>query len=185
MVSSSFPISSPFLDRRFFCFRHASSPLRQHAFTVDRGSPPECTRMYAMQCFVVGYFHDLIMCYCGCVDCGVSSSLCPSQSSRDVGLSGSEFNFGVVGPVVVPVASELFHLHFRESTAAVAVVAAAGAVLRVFAAVLRATASLRCQRGHCSTLFCHVAGLGALCCCRMLLLRQVRLLKASAPLSCK
>ena len=58
--------------------------------------------------------------------CVVSSSLCSSPCSRDVGLSGVQIY--VVVPVVVPVASQLFDPDFRSCRKPAVVVAAVGAV---------------------------------------------------------
>ena len=71
---------------------------------MDRGSPPcvhQDVRSARLRCLLLPRLVQLF-----------SSSFCPSQRSRDVGLSCSESSSDVVAPVLVPVASENFDLDF-------------------------------------------------------------------------
>ena len=93
----------------FFSFRDASRPLPQQPLTMDRGSPPVFIKMYACQ---ASLSVASMMCVLVMAAASIALSPCPSQCSREVGVTGPENSSGVVVPVVVPVASELFDLDF-------------------------------------------------------------------------
>ena len=94
------------------------------------------------------------------------------------GLSGSEYSDDFVAQVVAPIASEPCDPEFLSLEEPLLLLLLLSLLrllllrlklccesLLQFSDPLRELMDLRCQGGHCSILFCHVAGLGALCCC--------------------
>ena len=124
--------------------------------TMDPSFPAMCTRMYFCRASLsaTSMTHALVMAAAKIA----LSRLRSFHWCRDACLFGSENSSEVVAPDVISVASKLLYPVFFSFEELLLL----WLLLLLLESVLR---DLRCQRGHCSILFCHVAGLGALCCC--------------------